>query len=179
MTMTLIFQKLTIDASPQTINSSPTDRTKNSKGASYPTFGKIINHISPMSKIVLIFRNPVDRLISHFFFNARNSKDSQNTQLMVQKFEQWARSRLVAVKSCLSRHKTMRVCAYLTKQGNDLQNGLYSVFLSELYESVPRTQVSTQVLSSHTVLEKNKRRCVHYVPVLANGTYMLLICTLL
>ncbi|XP_069108326.1 carbohydrate sulfotransferase 15-like [Argopecten irradians] len=94
----------------------------------------LVRHFLPDVKLLVILRNPVDRLYSDYlFFNPDETKSAEVFHSRV--------SRSVALfKDCLMTH-SLRHCAYKGKCGDvRLTIGLYSVYLEDWMTVFPRKQ---------------------------------------
>ncbi|XP_069137818.1 carbohydrate sulfotransferase 15-like isoform X2 [Argopecten irradians] len=103
-----------------------------------------IRHLLPDVKILVILRNPVDRLYSDYlFFSPKKSKSEEEfhkkTRLSVDKF-----------KNCLTKH-SIRHCAYkINYQDLGLHGSLYSVFLKDWMTVFPRKQFFITTLEEYS-----------------------------
>ncbi|XP_060068341.1 carbohydrate sulfotransferase 15-like [Ylistrum balloti] len=95
-----------------------------------------IRHILPDVKLLVILRNPVDRLYSDYlFFNKHQQKS-------VQMFNDKVTHAVHSVNNCLTKN-SLRHCAYYKDMSVHvrLQIGLYAVFLKDWMDVFPRKQL--------------------------------------
>ncbi|ELT97144.1 hypothetical protein CAPTEDRAFT_193481 [Capitella teleta] len=110
------------------------------RGLAEPKYilANIIHQITLKAKIILIFRDPVDRLYLEYMFFGKNAELSQENFLLL--FERGYK----AFQMCLSR-MTLRSCIYddevdLASQPLRLKVGLYHPFLCDWMNAIPRDQ---------------------------------------
>ncbi|XP_067675001.1 carbohydrate sulfotransferase 15-like isoform X2 [Haliotis asinina] len=113
------------------------------EGCSEPcvTNADIIHHLNPKTKIIIILRNPTDRLYSYYFHVKRLRKEkaykSEFHRLVIDEVAQY--------QDCVNT-STPRRCAYnytLTSTGKktDLRRGLYSIFVKDWMKVYPAQQI--------------------------------------
>ncbi|XP_076599663.1 carbohydrate sulfotransferase 15-like [Chaetodon auriga] len=131
---------LTVEASPSVMwNNIAWSYVHSERKETEPGFLTLdfIHTLQPGAKIIMILRDPVERLYSHYLYS-RNGKES------VKEFDQQATKSVQLFQSCLS-EQSIRACAY---SGNlysamplKLNIGLYVVFLLDWLTVFHRDQI--------------------------------------
>ncbi|XP_069140999.1 carbohydrate sulfotransferase 15-like [Argopecten irradians] len=108
------------------------------------TNAHFVRHILPDVKLVVILRNPVDRLYSDYIF--MNPKEKKSKEIFHSKASRSVR----LFNDCLRKH-TRRHCAYQVYFGDlRLTIGLYAVFLEDWMAVFPRKQFFITTLDDYS-----------------------------
>ncbi|KAL4230690.1 hypothetical protein ACF0H5_011066 [Mactra antiquata] len=95
-----------------------------------------VRHINPNVKLLLMLRNPVDRLYSHYFHGGYGTSSQSFHDHVVQSIAQW--------KTCTSKH-SVRHCIYSPQEKQAMKAPIYTSFyivhLKEWLKAFPREQI--------------------------------------
>lgn len=105
------------------------------------TTPSLIHGIQPKAKVIVAFRNPVERLYSDYTYFAKHHDPSP------QHFHNATKVGIEAFHECLAAVNDLRTCAYQPDVGAAglkpvrLLVGLYTVFLEDWLKQFPRSQI--------------------------------------
>ncbi|XP_071114331.1 carbohydrate sulfotransferase 15-like [Haliotis cracherodii] len=106
------------------------------------TNADIIHHLNPNTKIIIILRNPTDRLYSYYFHVERIRQE----RAYKGEFHQLVMREVAEYQDCLKTN-TPRRCAYNYTSSSvptkkiDLRRGLYSIFVTDWMKVYPSEQM--------------------------------------
>nr|KAI8768830.1 carbohydrate sulfotransferase 15-like [Biomphalaria glabrata] len=113
--------------------------------------------VIPQARIIIILRNPIDRLYSDFLYFQRSDKSPED-------FHQAAENGIQLLNECIDRFG-MRACIYNSsvagKSRVRLRVGLYYQYLQEWLTLFPRSQVAVVRLEDYSAKPLSTVRQVH------------------
>ncbi|CAL1530082.1 unnamed protein product [Lymnaea stagnalis] len=154
------YRKITSDASVSTLWSND-EWWKSSEncGLLEPRFtnAQYVHAILPQAKIIVIVRNPTERLYSDFLYFHRSSKSPED-------FAKAVTEAIETLNSCIS-STGLRACVYNSSVASSskvrLRIGLYHVYLQEWLSLFPGSQVHVVRLEDYASLPLTTIKHVH------------------
>ncbi|XP_072014286.1 uncharacterized protein [Amphiura filiformis] len=126
------------------------------KGPPY-VIGDVIHAITPKAKIIVILRNPVDRLYSSYWYFWERSHPG--THPSNKAFHELVACAISEIEQCLQ-HRSMRACSYsLAKDPSTsrlgVTAGFYDVFIQDWLKAFPREQLLVLRLEDWSMMCKS------------------------
>ncbi|GAB1604792.1 carbohydrate sulfotransferase 15-like [Argonauta hians] len=111
-----------------------------------------IRHLTPKVKVIVLLRNPVERLFSDYLYFGKYKKSVEN-------FHERVVNSIAMYENCF-KNETVRKCAYDSKLGLSsgvrLRIGLYWVYLNDWFQVFPRENF-------HVVRSEDYNQCISCV----------------
>ncbi|XP_050399419.2 carbohydrate sulfotransferase 15 isoform X2 [Patella vulgata] len=96
----------------------------------------MLHHLFPATKIIVILRNPTDRLYSDYVYFRKNVSQEQ--------FHDYCKQSIILFKECEKKHG-VRYCVHNSSIVNQfkvrIHIGLYSIYMADWLDVFPRNQI--------------------------------------
>ena len=128
-------QYITGEASSNTFTVTGTGLRGQRQTIEMPNIAEFMHDIQPNVRLIVIYRNPTDRLYSAYWYYP-NSKEYTPTL-----FHDWALTQVENMQKCLQEHTSYKCARKLYHGSQQLVKGLYSEYVQDWFDIYPREQI--------------------------------------
>ena len=135
---------VTFDASTTTFwENSDWELSPDNAGLTEPRYinPHYVRHVLPDAKLILILRNPVERLYSELKHRVRLEHRFEEQPNISLAFHAVARSEIKDWEKCVS-EKSFKQCLYSSARKLSIRRGMYAYFLADWLDLFPREQIA-------------------------------------
>ena len=126
---------ITGEASSNTFTYTGTGLRGKRQQSFLPTIAEFMYDVQPNVRLIIMYRNPVDRLYSAYYYYNKNSQKSPEL------FHDWALNQVKNMQECLKKHTSYKCARKLYHGSQQLVKGLYSEYVQDWFDVYPKEQI--------------------------------------